>query len=95
MKAPVESIPVNTPLTIQDSALWEPPFDLGAELDRDAASSSIRGSSVVEQPAVNRLVVGSNPTRGAIFPKKQRHHAPLSTAFAALRPAAPLMPPPP
>ena len=25
-----------------------------------------RGSSVVEQPAVNRLVVGSNPTRGAI-----------------------------
>ena len=24
-----------------------------------------RGSSVVEQPAVNRLVVGSNPTRGA------------------------------
>jgi hypothetical protein len=25
----------------------------------------IRGSSVVEQPAVNRLVVGSNPTRGA------------------------------
>src|ERR1700744_5116957 len=27
----------------------------------------IRGSSVVEQPAVNRLVVGSNPTRGASF----------------------------
>ena len=27
----------------------------------------IRGSSAVEQPAVNRLVVGSNPTRGAIF----------------------------
>src|SRR5438105_15087292 len=25
------------------------------------------GSSVVEQPAVNRLVVGSNPTRGAIY----------------------------
>ena len=25
-----------------------------------------RGSSVVEQSAVNRLVVGSNPTRGAI-----------------------------
>src|SRR5262245_40287444 len=24
-----------------------------------------RGSSAVEQPAVNRLVVGSNPTRGA------------------------------
>jgi hypothetical protein len=30
-------------------------------------SSVFRGSSVVEQPAVNRLVVGSNPTRGAIF----------------------------
>src|SRR5690606_9542979 len=27
-----------------------------------------RGSSVVEQPTVNRLVVGSNPTRGAIRP---------------------------
>src|SRR5690606_183272 len=27
------------------------------------------GSSVVEQPAVNRLVAGSNPARGAIFPK--------------------------
>ena len=30
------------------------------------APLAIRGSSVVEQPAVNRLVVGSNPTRGAI-----------------------------
>ena len=27
------------------------------------------GSSVVEQLAVNQLVVGSNPTRGAIFQK--------------------------
>jgi hypothetical protein len=27
----------------------------------------IRGSSAVEQPAVNRLVVGSNPTHGATF----------------------------
>ena len=26
-----------------------------------------RSSSVVEQPAVNRLVVGSSPTFGAIF----------------------------
>ncbi len=26
-----------------------------------------RGSSVVERPAVNRLAVGSNPTRGANF----------------------------
>jgi hypothetical protein len=25
------------------------------------------GSSVVEQPAVNRLVAGSNPARGANF----------------------------
>src|SRR5947209_8681591 len=34
-----------------------------------------RGSSAVEQPAVNRLVVGSNPTRGAnLF----RHLAPAS-----------------
>jgi hypothetical protein len=28
------------------------------------------GSSVVEQPAVNRLVGGSNPSRGAIFEKE-------------------------
>ena len=28
---------------------------------------SFPGSSVVEQPAVNRLVAGSNPARGAIF----------------------------
>ncbi len=34
--------------------------------------SAIRGSSVVEQPAVNRLVVGSNPTRGAIHPPTVR-----------------------
>ncbi len=31
-----------------------------------SAEALIRGSSVVEQPAVNRLVVGSNPTRGAM-----------------------------
>lgn len=30
--------------------------------------SPFPGSSVVEQPAVNRLVAGSNPARGAIFP---------------------------
>ena len=40
---------------------------------------TIRGSSVVEQPAVNRLVVGSNPTRGAIAPR-----APERVARAAL-----------
>ena len=28
--------------------------------------TAFRGSSVVERAAVNRLVVGSNPTRGAI-----------------------------
>ena len=28
-------------------------------------NTAFRGSSAVEQPAVNRLVVGSNPTRGA------------------------------
>src|ERR1700744_1309824 len=31
-------------------------------------STKFRGSSMVEQPAVNRLVVGSNPTRGASRP---------------------------
>ena len=31
------------------------------------------GSSVVEQPAVNRLVAGSNPARGAI-PHQTTHH---------------------
>ena len=30
-----------------------------------AVSFAFRGSSMVEQPAVNRLVVGSSPTRGA------------------------------
>jgi hypothetical protein len=35
-----------------------------------ATDALFRGSSVVEQPAVNRLVVGSNPTRGAISPAK-------------------------
>src|SRR5262249_22645898 len=32
-----------------------------------APDALFRGSSVVEQPAVNRLVVGPNPTRGAIY----------------------------
>lgn len=31
------------------------------------AADLLPGSSVVEQPAVNRLVAGSNPARGAIF----------------------------
>jgi len=34
-----------------------------AELDKE----TFRGSSVVEQFAVNELVVGSNPTRGAKY----------------------------
>ncbi len=37
-----------------------------------------RGSSVVEQSAVNRSVVGSNPTRGAIWRSTQvAEEAPL------------------
>jgi hypothetical protein len=32
-----------------------------------ALSATFPGSSVVEQPAVNRLVAGSNPARGANF----------------------------
>ena len=32
----------------------------------------IPGSSVVEQPAVNRLVAGSNPARGAKRPLRRR-----------------------
>src|SRR5205085_2906577 len=39
-----------------------------------------RGSSVVEQPAVNRLVVGSNPTRGAIYTRRAE---PLAWAAGA------------
>ena len=35
------------------------------------------GSSVVEQPAVNRLVDGSNPSRGAIFLHLKPSHRPL------------------
>jgi hypothetical protein len=31
-----------------------------------AVASAFPGSSAVEQPAVNRLVAGSNPARGAI-----------------------------
>lgn len=38
-------------------------LDIGGRL----RPTLFRGSSVVEQPAVNRLVVGSNPTRGATF----------------------------
>ena len=32
-----------------------------------ASAAVFPGSSVVEQPAVNRLVAGSNPARGASF----------------------------
>ena len=35
-------------------------------LSRRDADNIFRGSSMVEQPAVNRLVVGSNPTRGVL-----------------------------
>jgi len=36
------------------------------------SEAMFRGSSVVEQPAVNRLVVGSNPTRGAKLNQRLR-----------------------
>jgi hypothetical protein len=36
-------------------------------VSKETAKLVFRGSSAVEQPAVNRLVVGSNPTRGANF----------------------------
>lgn len=40
MKAPVESIPVNTPLTIQDSALQE----LRLEIDDYSADAALSGA---------------------------------------------------
>ena len=42
------------------------------------------GSSVVEQPAVNRLVAGSNPARGAKTQRSARS-APFSAAIASAR----------
>ena len=36
----------------------------------------VPGSSAVEQPAVNRLVAGSNPARGAIVSFPLRHSIP-------------------
>src|SRR5260221_324488 len=41
--------------------VWPPP----KRQDRHRVHAMVLGSSAVEQPAVNRLVVGSNPTRGA------------------------------
>ena len=41
-----------------------------------------RGSSAVEQPAVNRLVVGSNPTRGANDARGDGHQAAQLSANA-------------
>jgi hypothetical protein len=38
---------------------------VGKTRDPREGHTVFRGSSAVEQPAVNRLVVGSNPTRGA------------------------------
>ena len=48
-------------------------------LIRLIAGSVFRGSSAVEQPAVNRLVVGSNPTHGAILSAHQPHIGAVST----------------
>lgn len=39
-------------------------FDIGS-IPVSASKALFRDSSAVEQSAVNRLVVGSNPTRGA------------------------------
>jgi hypothetical protein len=44
--------------------LWRPDNRLSGYLPF-VSEWIFRGSSMVEQPAVNRLVVGSNPTRGA------------------------------
>jgi hypothetical protein len=44
------------------------PFVIAAH--RKALSAMFPGSSVVEQPAVNRLVAGSNPARGAKYFKQ-------------------------
>ena len=40
-------------------------------MPRQSAGATIQSSSVVERSAVNRLVVGSNPTSGAIFKRRQ------------------------
>ena len=59
------------------------PFPLAPNLIETRPPAQRRvflGSSVVEQPAVNRLVVGSNPTRGAILFKT------LCTSAFAVRP---------
>src|SRR4029078_6978346 len=45
-----------------------------------AFCTAFRGSSVVERPTVNRMVVGSNPTRGA---SKKRHQS-QNTIFPVL-----------
>ena len=54
------------------------PGSLVRRSPRRDVTTAFRGSSVVEQPAVNRLVVGSNPTRGARFHQLKHqfsHHA--------------------
>ena len=54
----------------QDVLAWESffayPLVLPASICYERGSLVFRGSSVVEHPTVNRTVVGSNPTRGAI-----------------------------
>ncbi len=42
------------------------PLVLPASICYERGSLVFRGSSVVEHPTVNRTVVGSNPTRGAM-----------------------------
>ena len=41
----------------------------------------VLGSSAVEQPAVNRLVAGSNPARGAILFRALALFAPLAAGL--------------
>lgn len=58
------------------------------------ADGLFRGSSAVEQPAVNRLVAGSNPARGAISSKSRVARACHPAAQSTKPPSRSLRPPP-
>ena len=58
---------------------WRHLFELLRGATPTRVTGLFRGSSAVEQPAVNRLVVGSNPTRGANHPVSGKHPAGGST----------------
>jgi hypothetical protein len=55
---------------------------------RSACRSVFPGSSAVEQPAVNRLVAGSNPARGATSILSNSKTAPSTRSCACCRAAA-------